>query len=64
MWRRGKEALHIPHPVFSFRFKNVHSDWSCECTSSGVNVFERGVMLPSRDHAVLSAAVCSVVALS
>jgi len=62
-WWRGKltskAALHTRVHTHSTKiyicFKNVHSDWRSECTPSGVNVFERGIILPS--HSEVSLAV-------
>jgi hypothetical protein len=57
MWCTGKEALCMHHLMFSYHFKNVHSDLSCECTCNRVNVFERGVMLPGCLKVSLAAAI-------
>jgi len=54
--------------AFSSCFKNIHSDCSYKCTPRTVNVFWKGYNAawpfrgePSSDHAVPTAAMCSVM---
>ena len=42
--------------AFSVRLKNIHADWSYECTPNAVNVFDIAVTLPDRSDVSLAAA--------
>jgi len=54
-WQRG-DALRAHHQACSICFRNLHSDWSYECTRKRVDVFEKGITLHDLLQASLAVA--------
>jgi hypothetical protein len=49
------EALRTQYQALSISFKNVHNDWSYDCTPNTADVFEEGITLPGVPVVSLSA---------